>query len=126
MTGGDRREAIPPGPQSRQTVKARRWSAQGDCLAWELCDRPGLTVTEEEMPAERSETPHRHDQARQVFYVLEGVVEIDLDGTHRTLYPGDAQEVPPLCPHKVANAGPDPARFLIISSPRATADRTDL
>lgn len=122
--GDDRREAIPWGPVGRGQGRRRAWL--GEAELWEIVERPGLTVLEARLPAGKEDDRHRHARARQVFYFIEGVLELTLDGVTRRLEPGAAQEVPPLCPHRARNPGPDDARFLVISAPAASGDRERL
>lgn len=78
---------------------------------------------------------HRHREAEEVFYVLDG--ELDLlafqpcdgaDGDWRTWQseagatvvrggPGSVMVVPPGCPHAFANPGSAPARLLFLVAP---------
>jgi len=78
---------------------------------------------------------HLHEEAEEVFYILEG--ELDLlafeprirtagdwsaweSGTGARMVrggPGSVMFVPPSCPHAFANPGPAPARMLFLVAP---------
>ena len=98
----------------------------GACDGWRLCDEPALSVIEERMPPGTAETPHRHARATQVFYVLDGELTLDCDGTATTLPTGVALTVPPSTPHQARNLGTVAARFLVISAPSTRGDREEM
>ena len=106
---------------NRNTAPRYTWGV--GCEGWRLLDDPGLSVIEERMPPNSSEVRHMHRRARQVFFVLEGRVTLDLGGTTHVAEEGDAIAVPPLVPHTVRNDGPASARFLVISAPSTRGDR---
>jgi quercetin dioxygenase-like cupin family protein len=60
---------------------------------------------------------HRHAQMTDIFYVLEGEVAIELEGTWHVLGPGAFALVPPGVAHSFANRGSAPARILNIQQP---------
>jgi mannose-6-phosphate isomerase-like protein (cupin superfamily) len=96
------------------------------CDGWRLLDRPDLAVIEERIPSGAGEVRHLHRRARQMFVVLSGSLQIELDGGTETLASGDALEVPPGVPHRVWNRSHEDARFLVISAPTTRGDREDL
>ena len=96
------------------------------CDGWRLLDDSGLSVIEERMPSGGAEETHYHHAAQQMFYVLDGTLSIRIEGEVSALAKGDALHVPPRTVHKVFNDGPSDARFLVISSPRASGDRVNL
>ena len=96
------------------------------CDGWHLLAGADLSVIEERMPPGTHETRHRHERARQFFYVLEGVLSIELDGTDHHLAQGQGLHVPPGEAHQVRNEGTTDARMLVVSSPRSHGDRIDV
>lgn len=61
---------------------------------------------------------HR-DGAEEVIVVVEGAVEVEMDGQRHRLGKGDLAVVPKDLPHRVSNAGPEPARFVgVFVAPR--------
>lgn len=106
---------------SRRTAPHYDW---GDgCEGWRLLEHPRLSVIEELMPPNTFEVHHAHDQARQVFYVLDGELTVQLGDEVSVLTAGDAVHAPPRVPHQVRNESPKPVRFLVISSPTHCSDR---
>jgi mannose-6-phosphate isomerase-like protein (cupin superfamily) len=93
------------------------------CDGWHLCAAPGLSVIEERMPPGTAEARHRHGQARQVFYVLAGALDMEIAGAVIRLSAGEALEVPPGAAHQARNATSADTRFLVISAPPAQGDR---
>jgi quercetin dioxygenase-like cupin family protein len=69
---------------------------------------------------------HYHQRARQLFYLLQGKLTIELQDRALTLAPGDACEVPPGATHRVGNAGDADATFLVISAPTTEGDRINV
>ncbi|MCV3272426.1 cupin domain-containing protein [Roseobacter sp. WL0113] len=78
------------------------------------------------MPPGTAEQRHRHARARQLFFVLSGLLEMELAGTVFEIGAEQALEVPPGAPHQARNPGRDPVRFLVISSPPTSRDRQEV
>ena len=96
------------------------------CDGWHLLRRDSLNVIAERMPPGTSEVLHRHRQATQFFYVLDGDLHIDVDGRMHHVPQGSGLEVRRGEPHQVFNNGSRPAEFLVISQPPSHGDREDL
>lgn len=60
---------------------------------------------------------HYHKIETEQFIVLNGVLEITLDGTTYLLYPGQSVNIPPGIKHRVKSALAAPVRLLCINSP---------
>jgi len=98
--------------------------AWGDgCDGWHLVRSSALSVIEERMPAGAAETRHMHQHARQFFYVLEGCLTIEHDGSLATLQTGEGLEVSPGVVHEVRNRSAEVVRFLVVSQPPSHGDR---
>ncbi|MFC4670219.1 cupin domain-containing protein [Seohaeicola nanhaiensis] len=93
------------------------------CDGWRLTDHPDLALREERLPPGTAEAPHFHIRSRQIFYVLAGVLSIDLPGRTLIATPGEAVEISPGLPHLVANRGTDDLRLLLVSAPDTAVDR---
>ena len=104
-------------------TNARRYGWGDGCEGWHLVADPELSVIEERMPPKTSEVRHRHERARQFFYVLDGTLEIEIEGTSHRLVRGCGVEIPPGAAHQVTNPGPEAAAFLVVSAPPAQQDR---
>ncbi len=61
--------------------------------------------------------PHIHHREDEAFYVLEGEVELNVEGNVSTAGPGTFVNVPKGTLHTFKNAGTTPARFLGMVSP---------
>ena len=96
------------------------------CDGWRLLDRPDLSVIQERIPAGAGEVRHYHARARQMFFVLDGELVIDVNNERFQLKPQDSLEVTPGDAHSVRNAGATDALFLVISAPTTRGDRTNL
>ena len=100
------------------------WGAS--CDGWRHLSRQDLSLIQERMPPGTAEIRHLHRRARQVFFVLSGELEIELDGTHHRVAAGQSLEIPPGVPHHTWNPGRIDAQFLVISSPNTRGDREEI
>jgi mannose-6-phosphate isomerase-like protein (cupin superfamily) len=64
---------------------------------------------------------HVHHRDDEAFYVLEGELEFVVGNNSGRCHSGCFVMVPRNMPHRFANHGPEPARVLIIGSPRIQA-----
>lgn len=110
---------------SRANAPHYLWGG-GACDGWRMLDRPDLSVTAERMPAGTSETPHRHANARQYFFVLKGELTIRHGETATQLGPQDGLEIAPGTPHTAINESAAAVEFLVISAPSTRTDREEL
>jgi quercetin dioxygenase-like cupin family protein len=107
-----------------RTAEHYRW---GDiCDGWRLLNRPDLSVIQERIPPGAGEVKHYHEHARQLFFVLSGQLDIELNGQAFRLCTGDSLEVPPGDPHRVRNVAEADAMFLVVSAPTTHGDRVNL
>ena len=113
---------MPSNPISRTTADHYIW---GDgCDGWPLARAAGvLSVIEERMPPGTRETRHRHAHARQFFYVLSGVLTMEVEGTRHRLGARSAIELPPGAAHQALNESDVDAEFLVVSTPPSHGDR---
>jgi mannose-6-phosphate isomerase-like protein (cupin superfamily) len=110
-----------PGPVSRASAAHYAW---GDaCDGWPLVRAAGVGVTEERMPPGAAEARHRHARSRQFFYVLDGVMTIEVEGTVHALRAGTGLEIPPGAAHQPRNDGEHDLAFLVVSAPPTDGDR---
>lgn len=78
------------------------------------------------MPAGAAEARHRHDVARQFFFVLSGELIMRFDAEDRRIAAGSGLEIPPGLAHQARNDSAQPVEFLVISHPTTRGDRADL
>ena len=69
------------------------------------------------------EARHRHASARQFFYVLAGVLTMEVDGTRHRLAPRTGIEIAPGVAHQAINDGDTDAEFVVVSAPPSHGDR---
>lgn len=93
---------------------------------WHLLNHPELSVIQERVPPGDRERRHFHSQARQFFYVLQGIAVIEVSGSRFELRAGQALEVPPGTQHQFMNESPEPVSFLVVSAPHSHGDRTNV
>jgi mannose-6-phosphate isomerase-like protein (cupin superfamily) len=62
--------------------------------------------------------PHRHLEIDHLWYVVEGQVDIVVDGDRSVIGPGDFAFVPHGVPHAFANPRAERARLLEVDTPR--------
>ena len=95
------------------------------CEGWRHLSGQDLSVIQERVPSGASEIRHFHHRARQLFFVLEGSLSIELEGVERLLAPRESLEIPPGAVHRVVNSGNQDAWFLVVSSPSTRGDRVE-
>jgi mannose-6-phosphate isomerase-like protein (cupin superfamily) len=60
---------------------------------------------------------HVHERAENVYIVLEGELQVNVEGTRRVLRRDDVAFIPPGLKHSAGNAGSTPARVIEIYAP---------
>jgi len=112
---------MPVVPLSRANAPHYIWG--GDCDGWRLVDRDDMSVIHERMPPGRSEVRHWHVKARQFFFVLEGVLTLEVGGVTHDVVAGSGLEIEPGASHQAINRSAVPVEFLVISQPTTRDDR---
>jgi mannose-6-phosphate isomerase-like protein (cupin superfamily) len=114
-------------PISAQTAEHYKWGGDlgTDCDGWHLVKTPDLSVIEELMPPGTHERRHYHLQTRQFFYVLEGVLSLEVEGQTFDLQAGAGIEVAPRQPHQAFNRSASSVRILVTSQPPSHGDRVN-
>lgn len=102
---------------------AEQYSWGDGCHGWHLVQTAALSVIEERMPPGTSEVRHHHQKANQFFYVLRGVLSIEVEGNESVLSPGQGLYVAAGDVHNVRNRASVDAEFLVVSSPPSHGDR---
>ncbi len=73
----------------------------------------GLTVGIAEIPPGASLLRHHH-APQEVYYVIEGEGQTEIDGRIGAVGPGTALFIPPNARHRTVNTGTEPLRFVWI------------
>ncbi|PSN18232.1 cupin domain-containing protein [filamentous cyanobacterium CCP5] len=68
-------------------------------------------------PESGGASPHIHKEMTEMFYVVEGEVELELDGAKQLASPGSFMHVPENTAHGFSNPGKTPAKLLILFCP---------
>jgi len=105
------------------TASAEHYTWGTGCDGWHLVRAADLSVIQERMPPATAEVRHRHARARQFFYVLEGQLELEVEGTVHRLAAGVGLEIAPGAAHQACNCGAHDVVFLVVSQPPSHGDR---
>lgn len=108
---------------SRENGEHYRWGE--NCDGWHLVKDVALSVIEEVMPAGTAEKRHHHERAQQFFYVLDGEVVMEIEGSVTCVPAGGGIRVLPGMRHQIRNESSSAARFLVISQPPSHGDRVN-
>ena len=108
-------------PTSCSTADHYGWGEP--CDGWHLVRAGALSVIEERVPPGSREVRHRHAAARQFFYVLAGVLTMEVDGTRHRLAPRTGIEIAPGAAHQAINESDAETEFLVVSAPPSHGDR---
>ena len=82
-----------------------------------LVNRQDRLVIHEKMPPGTSEKRHFHSVSRQFFFVLNGILSIELEGEMRKIKALQGLEIPPGSKHQARNDTESPVEFIVISHP---------
>jgi transcriptional regulator with XRE-family HTH domain len=74
-------------------------------------------VGELDVGGSTGEQPYAHGDSEELFVVLSGTVELELDGELHELERGDSIDYRSSTPHRVVNTGDEPAEVMWIVSP---------
>jgi mannose-6-phosphate isomerase-like protein (cupin superfamily) len=75
------------------------------------------SLAEAELPPGGSTERHYHRASEELYYLLEGEGEMEIDGERRAVGPEDAILIPPGAWHQLRAAGPGGLRFLCCCAP---------
>jgi mannose-6-phosphate isomerase-like protein (cupin superfamily) len=83
-----------------------------------------MTVTWVEVPSGVSQELHSHEEAEQVYVVVQGTGTLSATGDTEQLEPGDLALIPPASDHTIANEGTEALAILSVQSPAVSVDET--
>lgn len=69
---------------------------------------------------------HYHRESEEFYYLLSGTGDMEIDGEHRTVGPGDAVLIPAGSWHQITAAADAPVRMLVCCAPPYSHDDTFL
>ena len=102
-------------------VDVHRLSARILMDAGELGSR-NLSVNLLSVPPGASEDLRSHEEAEQVYVVVEGTATVSATGDTHRLDKGDLAMIPPATDHSIANDGSDALALVSVQSPGVSAD----
>ena len=97
-----------------------------NCDGWYLVNRQDMLVIHERMPSGTQEKRHYHSVSRQFFFVLQGVLTMEITGIKHDIRAQQGLEIPPGAEHQARNDTESPIEFIVISHPTTRGDRSDL
>ena len=83
-----------------------------------------MTVTWIEVPSGVSQELRSHEEAEQVYVVVQGTGTLSTTGDTEQLQPGDLALIPPATDHTVANEDEAPLALMSVQSPAVSVDET--
>lgn len=109
---------------SIQNAEHYRWG--NNCDGWHLLKTDSLNVIQESMPSGTYEQLHYHERAQQLFYILSGIAELEIEGEIVQLTAYESIHIPKGMKHRIRNKSEGDLSFLLISEPRAQNDRLNV
>ena len=112
-------------PTNRPTVTRRIDFRPGQDMVWEIVrngeDTDGEVLEANSWLGPHSPSPpvHVHDNAEDSFEIVEGRLDVKLDGTWRTYGPGERAAAAPGHRHTLRNSHDEPVRFINRHRPAA-------
>jgi mannose-6-phosphate isomerase-like protein (cupin superfamily) len=83
-----------------------------------------MTVTWIEVPAETSQALRSHEEAEQVYVVVDGKATLSAAGSSEELEPGDLALIPPATDHRIANEGSGVVALVSVQAPAVSVEET--
>jgi mannose-6-phosphate isomerase-like protein (cupin superfamily) len=83
-----------------------------------------MTVTWIEVPAETSQALRSHEEAEQVYVVVDGKATLSAAGSSEQLEPGDLALIPPATDHRIANEGSGVVALVSVQAPAVSVEET--
>ncbi len=69
---------------------------------------------------------HYHTRSEEIYYILQGCGEVNIEGETSTLTTGDAVVIAPGARHQIRNSGDEPLVFLCCCAPPYSHEDTTL
>ncbi len=84
------------------------------------------SLAEAELEPGHSTRRHYHAASEEIYFLLDGEGDMEVDGERSFVGPGDAVLIPPGARHQIVNTGDRPLRFLCSCAPPYSHDDTVL
>ena len=75
------------------------------------------SLAEARLPAGGKTAPHYHPKCEEIYYVLQGKGQMQIEDSLRQVIPGDAIAIPAGARHQIANEGGETLIFLCCCAP---------
>ena len=105
----------------RSLAEAKAFTTADGSTIRELLGIPTAPVRNQSLaeatlePGQKTER-HYHAESEEIYYLVQGSGDMEVDGERRTVSPGDAILIPPGAWHRI-RAGGEQLRFLCCCSP---------
>jgi mannose-6-phosphate isomerase-like protein (cupin superfamily) len=106
---------------SKENAEHYNWG--NECDGWILVNNEKQSIIHERMPPNTCEVRHYHKESHQFFFVLSGIMIIEIEGKENELIVNEGIEVPAQSQHQVFNRSEKDVEFLVISQPNTKNDR---
>lgn len=83
----------------------------------EVAAAENQSLAEAVLAAGQATERHYHARTEEIYFLLEGAGEMEVDGETRTVGPGDAILIPAGARHQITAVGDGPLRFLCCCAP---------
>jgi mannose-6-phosphate isomerase-like protein (cupin superfamily) len=110
----------------RSINNAAHYNWGENCDGWHLLQSNTLSVIQEKMPPGTSEQLHFHENAQQLFYILNGTATFTIEGKIIIVNSNESIHIEKRTKHKIANNHNTDLHFLVISEPKSHGDRVNL
>src|SRR4029077_1396129 len=117
---GSRQRAV----KLRSLDRAEPFTTKDGSTIRELHHTSAQSVAEAALEPGQATQRHYHASSEEIYFVLKGSGELEVDGESRTVRPGDAILIPPGTWHTVENDGTSELLILCMCSPPYSHDDT--
>ncbi|MEP6748754.1 MAG: cupin domain-containing protein [Bacteroidota bacterium] len=93
------------------------------CDGWVLADTKDLSVKQERMPPQTTETLHFHNRAQQFFFILKGTATFEVEDKTFVVESGQGFHIAAGKKHRVINNAAGDIEFILSSQPSTNNDR---
>lgn len=108
--------------EARSLAAAEPFTTKDGSTIRELFGRPtggtaNQSLAEATLEPGATTTRHYHRDSEEIYFVVEGVGDLEVEGERRPVERGDAVAIPPGAWHEIRNRGSAPLRFLCCCAP---------
>jgi mannose-6-phosphate isomerase-like protein (cupin superfamily) len=110
----------------KDILNSKHYTWGNTCDSWVLCDEENLNVKFEKMPPDTKEQLHYHQNAKQLFFILNGTATFSVANETFVAKKQQGITIQPLVKHQIANTSDVDLEFLVISQPAINNDRVNV